>query len=196
MTRRAFASVEEFDAWHGNAKKAAGLPIVGVNAATGEPSPGKQQTTDYTALGRDEDGNLILEAVVADERLAQRGLTDGLVRGDLLTQEELTALSGTYPAWNVGVAYAVGDLARFEHQLWECVQAHTSQADWEPPDVPALWVSAMPGGVIPEWSMPTGAHDAYATGDLVVHQDRVWRSEIDGNTTEPGSDDRWWTAIE
>lgn len=43
------------------------------------------------------------------------------------------------PAWATAVAYAVGDRCTYDASTWECIQAHTSQAGWEPPNVPALW---------------------------------------------------------
>ena len=49
---------------------------------------------------------------------------------------------------------------------------------------------------VDEWVMPTGAHDAPNIGDHRWHEWQVWRSLIDGNTTEPGSDDRWWESTE
>ena len=42
--------------------------------------------------------------------------------------------------WEVGTEYAVGYLRRHGGKVYKCLQAHTSQADWEPPAVPALWV--------------------------------------------------------
>ncbi|SCL18193.1 chitin-binding protein [Micromonospora pallida] len=48
--------------------------------------------------------------------------------------------SGT-PAWQVGVAYAVGARVSYAGRTYECRQAHTSLAGWEPPNVPALWLA-------------------------------------------------------
>ena len=42
------------------------------------------------------------------------------------------------------------------------------------------------------WTAPTGAHDAPNIGDHRWFEGQVWRSLIVGNTTVPGSDDRWW----
>ena len=42
--------------------------------------------------------------------------------------------------WEVDTAYAVGDRRRYDSKVYKCLQAHTSQADWVPPVVPALWV--------------------------------------------------------
>ena len=44
-----------------------------------------------------------------------------------------------YPAWAAGIAYSVGYKAQHNGRLWRCRQAHTSQEEWEPENVPALW---------------------------------------------------------
>ncbi|HEU0241116.1 MAG TPA: carbohydrate-binding protein [Micromonosporaceae bacterium] len=36
-------------------------------------------------------------------------------------------------------AYAVGALVTYGGHTYRCIQAHTSQVGWEPPNVPALW---------------------------------------------------------
>lgn len=46
------------------------------------------------------------------------------------------------PAWAPSVAYPVGHLATHDDATYRCVQAHTSQPGWEPPNVPALWQPA------------------------------------------------------
>jgi hypothetical protein len=45
------------------------------------------------------------------------------------------------PNWAVGVAYKVNDIVIYVPNgfTYKCLQAHTSQADWTPPAVPALW---------------------------------------------------------
>jgi len=45
----------------------------------------------------------------------------------------------TIPAWAPNTAYKVGDLVTFNGITYKCIQAHTSQVGWEPPNVPALW---------------------------------------------------------
>jgi len=42
--------------------------------------------------------------------------------------------------WRPGTAYQVGDVAADGGEFYMCRQAHTSQAGWEPRNVPALWV--------------------------------------------------------
>lgn len=43
------------------------------------------------------------------------------------------------PSWQPNTAYAVGALVTFNGQEFKCIQAHTSEVGWEPPNVPALW---------------------------------------------------------
>ena len=90
-----------------------------------------------------------------------------------------------FPAYRVGVAYAVGDRIRYGGNLYRVVQAHTSQADWGPDATPALY-TVVSVEEWPEWVQPAGAHDAYATGAKVKHNGKRWVSEIDANVWEPG----------
>ncbi|MEZ0071744.1 carbohydrate-binding protein [Planotetraspora sp. GP83] len=42
-------------------------------------------------------------------------------------------------SWKAGMSYAVGALVTYNGVTYKCLQAHTAQAGWEPPNVPALW---------------------------------------------------------
>ena len=39
---------------------------------------------------------------------------------------------------------------------------------------------------IPAWVQPTGAQDAYQSGDKVKHNSKAWISNVDNNVWEPG----------
>lgn len=97
------------------------------------------------------------------------------------------ALDGVelFPTWEAGVDYAVQERIRYDGTLYRCEQAHTSQTGWEPPNVPALW-TAVSLDEWPEWVQPTGAQDAYQTGDKVTHNETHWISTVDANVWEPG----------
>ena len=74
-------------------------------------------------------------------------------------------------------------------KLYRCVQGHTSQEGWEPDKTPALWTEVALPGEIPVWKQPTGAQDAYNTGDKVHYPDKdgpVYVSTVDANVWEPG----------
>ena len=103
-----------------------------------------------------------------------------------VTLDDETALTGVelFPMWAIGRAYATGDRVQHDGTLYKCVQAHTSQADWTPDATPALWV-VVSIEEYPEWVQPTGAHDAYNTGDKVSYNGKHYVCNIDANTYAP-----------
>src|SRR5579883_1527360 len=43
-------------------------------------------------------------------------------------------------AWSGNnVAYSIGQLVTYNGSEYKCIQAHTSEPNWDPVDVPALW---------------------------------------------------------
>lgn len=94
-----------------------------------------------------------------------------------------------FPAWAADTAYTLGIRVRYGDTLYRCEQAHTSQSDWIPPDTPALWTEVAKPGEIPVWKQPTGAQDAYMTGDKVRYPDEdgaIYISIVDNNVWQPG----------
>ena len=89
-----------------------------------------------------------------------------------------------HPHWAAGQAYAAGYKVQHGGTLYKCLQAHTSQADWTPDATPALWV-VVSIDEFPEWVQPTGAHDAYNTGDKVSYNGKHYVCTIDANTYAP-----------
>ena len=104
---------------------------------------------------------------------------------DSATDEQASYVPVLYPAWAVGKAYAVSDRVQHNGVLYKCVQAHTSQADWAPDATPALWV-VVSIDEFPEWVQPTGAHDAYNTGDKVSYNGKHYICTADANVYAPG----------
>lgn len=106
-----------------------------------------------------------------------------------LPDEEAVDSAELFPAWASDAAYEAAVRVRYGGKLYRCEQAHTSQADWTPPETPALWTEVARPGEIPVWRQPTGAQDAYAKGDRVHYPDAdgpVYESTIDANVYEPG----------
>lgn len=89
------------------------------------------------------------------------------------------------PRWEPGKDYKTGDRVEHGGTLYRCIQGHTALADWTPDQTPALWVRVSLEEW-PEWVRPGGAHDAYAAGDKVTHNNKHWISDVDGNVWEPG----------
>ena len=110
--------------------------------------------------------------------------TRKLIRVDELTAEELAEMRMLYPAWEIGKSYT-DEVVRYGDRLYKVIQSHTSQDDWTPDVTPALFNLIQPPGVIPEWVQPTGGHDAYKKGDLVLFEGKTYKSLIDANTYSP-----------
>lgn len=92
-----------------------------------------------------------------------------------------------FGGWAENAAYQQGAIRSYGGALYRCVQAHTSQAGWEPEAAASLWAKiADPEEEWPEWSAPVGAHDAYAAGSKVSHNGKHWISSLSGNVWEPG----------
>lgn len=106
-----------------------------------------------------------------------------------LPDEDALEAVELFPLWAVGIAYEADQRIRYGEKLYRCVQSHASQEGWEPPAVPALFTEVAKPGEIPVWRQPTGAQDAYMTGDKVHYPDAagdIYVSTIDNNVWEPG----------
>ena len=102
-----------------------------------------------------------------------------------LTDEDALETIELFPTWKADTQYVANYRVRFNDILYKCVQAHTSQDDWTPDITPALW-TRVSLDEFPEWIQPTGAQDAYMTGDKVSHNEKHWVSTVDNNVWEPG----------
>ena len=112
-----------------------------------------------------------------------------------------------YPIWSqpsgVHDAYNTGDIVNYNGTLYESV---IDGNVWSPDVYPAGWklVNSEPAVPEPEpepeptpsdypaWSQPTGAHDAYNTGDIVDYNGTLYISTIDGNVWVPDAYPAGW----
>ena len=107
----------------------------------------------------------------------------------LLPDEEALEAVELFPVWSGdGVAYEKDVRVRYDGELYRCEQSHTSQPDWTPDAVKALWTPVAEPGEIPVWVQPTGAQDAYRLNDKVYYPnkgDSIYISTMDYNTYAP-----------
>lgn len=172
----------------------------------------------YNLLGHNEIAEaetvIVSKASTADELTVQRADLDEqknvaaitfvslAEKGDI---DEVTASEHAelFEAWVTDKDYTVSKIVtrpngkivtRPNGNLYKCVQAHRSQADWEPENTPALWTKiGDPTEEYPEWSQPLGAHDAYPLGAKVSHNGKKWVSDVANNVWEPGV--YGWTEV-
>jgi len=103
-----------------------------------------------------------------------------------IPDQDALSVPELFPHWRKDMEVVVDDRICYADKLYRVVQAHTTQTGWEPDITPALFAEIAKPGEIPEWKQPTGAQDAYAKGDKVRHNDKVWQSNTDNNVWEPG----------
>lgn len=106
-----------------------------------------------------------------------------LASSSLDDETALTAIE-LFPHWKTDTSYSVGDRVSYNSVLFKCVQAHTSQDNWTPNLVPALFVQVSIDEY-PEWVQPIGAEDAYMMGDKVSYGGKHWESIVDNNVWQP-----------
>ena len=104
-----------------------------------------------------------------------------------LSDEEALQVAALYPTWSskIGEQVNVGERLWYDEKLYKVIQPHTIQEDWTPDAAVSLFTEVTIEEW-PEWVQPTGAHNAYNTGDKVSHNETHWVSTMDGNVYEPG----------
>lgn len=116
----------------------------------------------------------------------------------VMDDKEALQFTELFPKWDGNsFSYAVGDRVRFQGVLYKAIQAHTSQASWNPAAAPSLWAEILPGQEgteIGEWQQP-GATNPYNTGDKVLFEGKVYESLIDGNVWSPADYPQSWQDV-
>jgi hypothetical protein len=108
------------------------------------------------------------------------------IAADELKDEAAEQFAGLFPDWKPGIAVRAGEVYRWDGALVEVVQGHTTQADWTPDKVPALFKIHRTANTVAPWVQPVGAHDAYQIGDRVTHNGQTWTSTAANNVWAPG----------
>lgn len=88
-------------------------------------------------------------------------------------------------------AYPEGWEVTHDGKTWESLVAANV---WEP-GVSGWREVVEEGGAPAEFVQPTGAHDAYQTGDRVTFEGQVYRSLIDGNVWSPADHPAGWGLV-
>lgn len=119
-----------------------------------------------------------------------------------LGDEVAVEISYVYESWTSGRAYHAGVILKHglnavgDPQLYKVVSNHTSQVDWAPELTPALYTPiGIDNSGHPVWARPTGAHDAYAWGDVVNYKGDLYRSLVNGNVYSPDEYPAGWAKL-
>lgn len=114
------------------------------------------------------------------------------------TDEEAYTMRYLYDEWDKnGKPYLKDDRFMYENKFYKVLQNHESQADWTPDTASGLYVEIPdPSVEYPEWKQPTGAQNAYMTGDKVTFEGKKYISKIDNNTWSPTDYPDGWELVE
>jgi hypothetical protein len=180
--------------------------IIGRNAATGELEPDATRTTGYFGEPQPSvQGWFYPEPEEEALQLADPAATGVEVVEHLNPWPVLMrgAEAPPLPAWvqpqGAHDAYPLGMWV--SHQGADYCSLLEANV-WEPSPQSTFWRISPDPGPLP-WVQPSGAMDAYDTGDRVTHtvagrETDLWESNIPANVYEPGADgtfDRWWKPI-
>lgn len=119
-----------------------------------------------------------------------------------LTDEQAIEVATVFPPYEVCKEYKQDEYVTFgannvgDPQLYKVVQDHTSQENWKPSEVPALYEPiGLDAAGYPVWSKPSGAHDAYNAGDIVNFDGKLYKSLLDGNVYSPSENPSGWEEV-
>lgn len=102
--------------------------------------------------------------------------------------------------WTPG-NYAAGDVRVQNSYPYKCCQAHDSSnnPDWDPVTQRALWVPyhAKTAKWALPYAAPTGAHDAYQTGEYMIWSDgQIYRCNTDNTVWGPDTLPGAWEVVQ
>ena len=105
------------------------------------------------------------------------------VRAATLDDDTVAGLVSIFPDWQPGLDVAVGEVYSWDGTLVEVIQAHTTQADWEPHLVPALFkIHRTDDGSGP---IPWQPGISVVAGEQVTY-DGVTYNVVQSHTTQTG----------
>ncbi|MEU6715564.1 glycosyl hydrolase family 18 protein [Nonomuraea sp. NPDC046802] len=88
-----------------------------------------------------------------------------------------SSATAAFAAWAPWTAYATGARVTYNGVEYECIQGHTSQPGWEPPNVPALWKPTGGGGT--DTSAPSVPGNLRSTGVTNTSVTLAWNASTD-----------------
>lgn len=109
-----------------------------------------------------------------------------------LDNDSALIIATVFDEWAVNKEYKINDYLTYgentvgDPQLYQVLQAHTSQENWKPNETPSLYKAiGIDEHGYPEWSQPVGAEDAYRIGDIVSYNGTLYICISDYNVYAP-----------
>lgn len=146
-----------------------------------------------------------LEERVKTQEEASDNLIKTFILSKDLNEEQKENIASQYKEWEVDTNYNAGDKVKKDGVVYEVIQNHRSQADWQPESTNALYKQyfnlaiknedGTETEVVADFKQPTGAHDTYKKGDKVRFNGKIYRSKIDNNAYSPTDYAQGWEEV-
>ena len=173
---------------------AKGIPVSSTIEITPEIEDLIIDLEDYIQTQKSPEFIAIEEAQAQKEMARQQADAANAIRIEL--EATLENIVNNTEAWAVGVSYEVDKMLAYEGRLYVVRQAHISEDGWRPSDLPALYRDITVRVDEPqEWVQPTGEHDAYMEGDVVIFNGEQYQSTINHNVWSPVAYPQGWQKI-
>lgn len=101
--------------------------------------------------------------------------------------EQIESYYKELPYFETGYQYETGEVFVYEGFAYEVIQPHTSQSNWIPSELPALYKVLVlhEYNEVSEWVQPLGAHDCYPLGAIVTYNGQTYESQHNCNVWQP-----------
>lgn len=133
-------------------------PLTGVQVIVDIP---KERIVCATVPDYIESASSVDSDIAAIKRLLQV-LTTAVTASSTITAQQIKDLATIYDYWEIGKPYLVGKCVDYKGTPYKVIQAHTSQIDWTPDKVPALFTVI---STSPNWT----AGVAYLKDAIVIY---------------------------
>lgn len=94
----------------------------------------------------------------------------------VLENTDLEKFAYLYMEWKPEDYLEQGVKVSYNDSLYEVLQSHMTQANWTPVLAPALFKPIKLREGYEEWQQPTGAHDAYSVGSIVLFEEVLYEA--------------------
>lgn len=140
--------------------------------------------TDEEIAELDKQREAAKQARIAPFRALRQRMDAGLryaVANDGVTDEELLTMSAATPDWKPGMTLAVGDTVMHGGGMFVTLQAHTTQAGWEPGTATQALFRRVKQDGNTEWQPDTD----FATGEDCTFEGKAYTC-LQGHTSQVG----------
>lgn len=110
-----------------------------------------------------------------------------LAQSETLDDATIAEHPDLFPKWDENWTGKQGTILQVNGILYRSIHDVGIGQNTNPAETPSMWtrIGSVDSEYL-EWSQPLGVHDAYALGDIVLHNGKKYSSTVENNVWEPG----------